>query len=186
MIKNATEKIIQLRLFIVAYVPLAVILAIQTCNAWPWHIGEPRTYVFLITLIWSAWGLVDGYRLPKGTLRKGSIKATVHDIHDQSGAVAAYLATYLLPFIGIDFTIQETLSLLVFLAVICLIFIGSDLVAINPTIYIFRWRVVRAKVTYPSSINPMPVVLIYKGSQLLHNKTIDVVQLDKVLVMKEV
>ena len=184
IVKNATEKLILFRLFIVAYAPLAVITAVQTCNAW--NTGETRTYVFWITVLWSALGFLEGYRLPRGALRKGSIKATVHDIHDQSGATAAYLATYILPFIGIDFTIPETISLLFFIIVVFAIFVGSNLVAVNPTIYIFRWRVIRALVTYPCSIHPMPVVLIHKKEQLLPNETVDVVELGKVLVMKEV
>ena len=173
-----------LRLFIVAYAPLAIILVIQTFN--DWNTGETRTCIFWLTVVWAVVGMLDGWRLPRGALRKRSIRATVHDIHDQSGAVAAYLATYLLPFIGINFTTQEVTSLLVFLIVIFAIFTRSELVAINPTFYIFRWSVVRARVKYPSSITPMLVVLIYKRAQLLPNETIDVVKLGKVLVMKEV
>ena len=184
MIKRATEKMIMFRLFLVAFAPLMCIVAIQTSD--DWNAKGASTWVFRSAALLSVIGFIDGWRLPRGSLRTGSTKATVHDIQDQSGAVAAYLATYLLPFIGIEFTAKEIFSLLIFIIVILAIFMQSDLVAINPTFYLFSQRIVRARIKYPNSSDMVMVTLIYKKGQLQLNKTINVVELGKVLVLKEV
>lgn len=185
MIKRATEKMIMFRLVFVAFAPLMCIVAIQTSD--DWNAKGASTWVFRSAALLSVIGFIDGWRLPRGSLRTGSTKATVHDIQDQSGAVAAYLATYLLPFIGIEFTtLKEIISLLIFIIVVFAIFIQSDLVAINPTFYLFSRRIVRARIKYPNSSDTVMVTLIHRKGQLQLNETINVVELGKVLVLKEV
>lgn len=75
---------------------------------------------------------------------------------------------------------------MIFIIVVFAIFMQSDLVAINPTFYLFSQRIVRARIKYPNSSDMVMVTLIYKKGQLQLNKTINVVELGKVLVLKEV
>lgn len=185
IVKNATQLARLVRLFLVAFAPLMLILAIQTFN--DFCTGGTRTWVFWITAVWSVIGLLDGWWLPRGALKKGSIKAVFYDIQDQSGAVAAYLATYLLPFIGIEFsTIQEVLALVVYFLIVLMIFLQSDLAAINPTLYIFGWRIVHARVRFPNNSNMKVVVLTKRQSQLSPEESVSVVRFGKFFVLKEV
>lgn len=172
------------RLFLVAFAPLALILAIQTsCD---WRSCQIRMYVFWLAAAWAAWGFVDAWRLPRGALRKGSIQAEFYDVQDQSGAIAAYLATFLLPFVGFELsTIQQVLGMLVFFLVVWAIFIQSDLAAINPTLYIFGYRIVRARIRTSTKINPLVVVLIPRTTHLATGQSVSVVRFGKFFVRKE-
>lgn len=172
------------RLFVVAFAPLTLILAIQTWD--DWLAGELRSYVFWVMAGLTAIGLVDAWRLPRGALKKGSIGAIFYDIQDQSAAVAAYVATYLLPFVGLQLsTVQEVLSLAVFFLVILAIFLRSDLPAINPTLYATGWSVVRARVESPDCSDPVVVVLIPSGSSLPPRQRVQVVRFGNFLIQKK-
>lgn len=171
------------RLFLVAFAPLALILAIQTsCD---WRSCQIRMYVFWLAVAWATWGLVDAWRLPRGALRKGGIQAEFYDIQDQSGAIAAYLATFLLPFVGFDLsTIREVLGIVVFFLVVWAIFIQSDLAAINPTLYIFGYRIVRARFRTNATIDPIVVVLVPRTTHLASDQSVSVVRFGKFFVRK--
>ena len=174
-----------IRLFVVAFAPLTLIMAIQTSN--DWLAGELRSYVFWFTASLTVIGFIDAWRLPRGAVKKGSIGAIFYDIQDQSGAVAAYVATYLLPFVGLQLsTVRDVLTLAVFLLVVLAIFLRSDLAAINPTLYVTGWRVVRARVESPDGTDPLVVVLIPNGSHLPPRQSVPVVRFGDFLVQKKV
>jgi hypothetical protein len=60
--------------------------------------------------------------------------------------VAAYIATYLLPFIGFEVTGWRGLAALaIYFVVLFVVFMRSDLALVNPTLYLTGWRVVSAK-----------------------------------------
>jgi hypothetical protein len=131
------------RLFIASYAPLALILAVQrSSGVWPpWN--RPAFWVF--TAI-GLFGLVDAYRLPRGALRKGDVRVTLSDLVDEGGEVAAYIATYLLPFIGFEVTGWRGLAALaIYFVVLFVVFMRSDLALVNPTLYLTGWRVVSAR-----------------------------------------
>lgn len=132
-------------------------------------------------------GLIDAWRLPRGALRKSSIKAIFYDIQDQSNAVAAYVAAYLLPFIRLQLdTIRDVIAVAVFFLVLLLVFVKSDLAAINPTLYATGWRVVRARFKSPDGTDPVVVVLIPNGSHLGPHQHVSVVRFGAFLVQKQV
>jgi len=91
-------------------------------------------------------GSIDAFRLPYGATRKGRTRASITDIADEGGQVAAYLATYLLPFLGIQVKDWRDLTaLLIYLAVLLVVFLRSDLALVNPALYITGWRVMSAR-----------------------------------------
>lgn len=75
--------------------------------------------------------------------RAGEAEWTVTDPHDQGGAAAGYLATYLLPLLhpeGGDW--RTTAAYAIYLLTVYIVFVRSDsLVVINPTLYVFGFRV---------------------------------------------
>jgi hypothetical protein len=67
----------------------------------------------------------------------------VASIDDASGEVAGYLATYLLPFVTVPSpSVDDLIGYCILAVVVTLIFIRSELARINPTLYLFGWRVV--------------------------------------------
>jgi hypothetical protein len=85
------------RLFVASYSPLALILAVQRSEG-IWPPGDRPAFWFFAAV--SLIGLIDAYRLPRGALRKAHIRVTLSEVTDEGGQVAAYIATYLLPFLG--------------------------------------------------------------------------------------
>jgi hypothetical protein len=128
--------VIRVRLFLVSYAPLAVIVGLRTLPSW-------RTALYW----WAAATLatVDGWRLLHGSRRRGAGTVVLTDVRDQGGAVAGYLATYLLPFITSGATgVGGALAYVVYFGVALTVYVRSDLALVNPTLYLFGWRVVEA------------------------------------------
>lgn len=128
-----------LRLFIIAYAPLATILAIQQSTViWP----ARDAVAFWIFALLAVVGLVDAYRLPRGALRKGHQRTRIDDVTDQGGQIAAYFSTYLLPFLGFDLDgWRGALSLSIYFIVLLAVFLRSDLALVNPSLYLTGWHV---------------------------------------------
>jgi hypothetical protein len=71
----------------------------------------------------------------------------VEQVEDRNGDLAAYVATYLLPFVMVsDPTTQDVLALAVFLFFIGLLWVNSRMIYLNPLLVLFRYRVFLVKV----------------------------------------
>jgi hypothetical protein len=123
-------------LFLVSYAPLAAMFALQSDRWW-------------VRLTWggvSLLGLIDGIRLTYGQRRKAHHKASLTGIRDRGGDVSGYLATYLLPFISDPpGGWVELCVYLLYFVVAWVVYVRSDLVLINPTLYVLGWHVVEGK-----------------------------------------
>ena len=66
----------------------------------------------------------------------------VETVKDASGEVAGYLATYVLPLVTLpNPTRGDLVGYCILAVVVAAIFLRSDLAQINPTLYLFGWRV---------------------------------------------
>jgi len=97
----------------------------------------------------GAWGIValggfvDARRLVYGARRRDRRTVRFERVEDAGGAVAAYLATYLLPFIASPPTRPADIAAYaVYFVVVFVIYIRSDMAFVNPTLYVLGWRVV--------------------------------------------
>ena len=122
------------QLFGVSYAPLFLIFAVRS---WPHRLG---------VAIWSALFilfLVDALWLLAGTQARNAHSITVEGVKDQGSAVSGYLASYLLPFVAAPpINLREALAYAIFLGVALIVFVKSDLVLVNPALYVLGWRVV--------------------------------------------
>lgn len=75
--------------------------------------------------------------------RAGAVRWRVSDPREQGAAVAGYLATYLLPLLAISGRgWRVPAAYAIYLAVLYVVYVTSDsLVLINPTLYLFRYRI---------------------------------------------
>lgn len=128
--------VLRLQLFFTAYAPLGLIFAFQSHTA-PARLAWAG--VFLVAVI-------AGVRLTFVQLRKIPVARRLSEVDDRGGEVAGYLASYLLPFIaGPPSGAEEIAAYCTYFLVAVVVFVRSTLVLINPTLYIFGWRVVAAK-----------------------------------------
>jgi len=169
---------IRLRLFVVSYAPLAAILAVtHSTSVWPPQDG-PAFWVF--TLV-ACVGLSDAYRLPKSLRAKSNRTVALSDIHDEGGAVAAYVATYLLPFFGMEIADwRSAAALIVYFAVLLVVFLQTDLALVNPSLYVMGWRVVSG-----TWRDQRVLLLLPAARTVAENESIKVVTMDRFLVFDE-
>jgi hypothetical protein len=75
--------------------------------------------------------------------RAGSVRWTVSDPTDQGAAVAGYLASYLLPLLSIQSGgWRVTATYAVYFGVLYLVYVRTEsLILINPTLYLFGYRI---------------------------------------------
>jgi hypothetical protein len=99
----------------------------------------------------------------RGTPRRWSIG----DSRDQGASVAGYLASYLLPLLnpGAD-GVRTTVAYGVYFVTLYVVFMRTDgLAAINPTIYLFNYRVFDVEIKQLDAADtPMRVVLLARGT----------------------
>src|SRR5689334_16412755 len=98
--RGVTEDLIRVRLFFVSYVPLWIMVAARAApsGSWQWD-GRAAAAVVFGAL--AACGFIDAIRLIRGSGRTSSQSYIFGEVNDQGGSAAGYLATYLLPFIGL-------------------------------------------------------------------------------------
>jgi len=142
--EDMTEDLIRLRLFFVSYVPLWAMLALRAVpsGGWDWN-GRAIAVVLFVAM--TVLGLIDAFRLIHGSGETNPRSLYFAQINDQGGNAAGYLATYLLPFIGLvpaDWGDWAAYS--VYFLVAAIVFIRTDLTFVNPTLYILRYRVISA------------------------------------------
>jgi hypothetical protein len=188
-LRGVTEGLIRVRLFLVSYVPLWLMLALRSSPSGRWR-WDGRTEVVLAFGVLAAWGFIDAVRLIRGSRRTSSLRFTFGEVNDQGGNAAGYLATYLLPFIGlIPQDWGDWASYVLYFLVAMIVFIRTDLTFVNPTLYILGHRVVSANAYLPESgalaAGSPFVVLCRDPKALTPPKVVDVTPIAGGLVTKD-
>lgn len=139
-----TEDLIRVRLFIVSYAPLWVIMLLKSYPRGKWHEGH-QEWIFVALAVWVIISVVQSLRIIQGVKKLDHVRIFVGEVDDQGGNAAGYLATYLLPFIGVSpSTWRDWSGYVIYFVLVATIYIRTDLVLVNPTLYFFNYRVVSA------------------------------------------
>lgn len=127
-----TGAAIRLRLFLCSYVPLFVIGLIRFENLW----------VQLACALLALAGALLGYTVIRQHRLLVSEVVRVAQTEDHGPHVAGYLATYLLPFVTVaQPSVRDLAAYVLFLMVVAVVYIRSDMLQINPTLYLAGWTV---------------------------------------------
>jgi hypothetical protein len=138
---DLTQAAARARLFVSSYAVLFGILAIRFDGL----------ALRLICLGLFLEGVLDTLRITrKGRSGREPYDITVQSSDDTGGEVSGYLASYLLPFVTVSSPgWRDLLGYGLFMLVALVIYIRSDLVRVNPTLYLLGYRVL--KVRYDAS-----------------------------------
>ncbi len=135
--RRRAEVVIRLRLFASSYAILFLISAIRF----------DHTVLRITLLAFFAYGVVDAWFLTRYAQTKTPEAQVIKECRDAGAEVAGYLASYLLPFVTTsDPSLADLAGYGLYLAVIALVFIRSDMAQVNPTLYALGWVVHRADV----------------------------------------
>lgn len=168
-------------LFVVSYAPLSLMLALRSLpESWEWG-GRPAWGAWVFGLL-GAGGLLLGAAIVRGSQRKSGVRRHFATVRDEGGAVGGYLATYLLPLLAVTpANIGDWLAYGLYGVVAFVVFVRTDLALVNPTLYLFGWRVVSAA---PANGSEAVVVICKRPEHLRADEGIRVVTLAGCFVTK--
>lgn len=129
---------VKVGLFLSAYLPLFVILAIKN-----WY-SPFATAVFLITVLYSfVWFLII-WVIEKTTAESFKVIKAENITKDS----LSYLVPYIISFVGFDLTRwQDIFALSILLLILFAVYVNSDLLYINPLLSFFNYRVYKVEVS---------------------------------------
>ena len=168
---NARIAVASLGFVLSAYAPLALVLAAVAFS----ESVILATCWFAVSI---ALGASVGGLLSRRATRTGARDVTFSDGEDQGGAVAGYLASYLLPFLAVPTeNVGIAAGYSVFFLLVFFLHFRSNLGLINPTLYALGWRVSRV------TVQNRRVFLIHRGDILLSG-TMRVVEFNRIYIEK--
>ena len=131
------------RLFVISYVPLFAIIALRAYPS-PFRF-DLQGVVFLFAALLCLVGILDTANLLRGARRTVGDRMLLRDIEDAGGSAAGYLVSYLFPFVAASYDSWAAIaSYALYFTVLFVIFVRSQFGLINPTLYVFGWRVIQA------------------------------------------
>jgi hypothetical protein len=148
---RSAELVVEIPLFASSYAPLFLILAIRFERVWLEIVcGALAAVGFGVALFVFA-----RYR----SLTADSWRVT--HVEDRGPEVAGYLAAYLLPFVAVpEPTWRDIAGYGIFLLVAGVIYVRSAMIQINPTLYLFGWRLAEVTVN-----DAWPAYLLFRRSE---------------------
>jgi hypothetical protein len=134
---------LRIQLFLISYTPLALIFAVRAIPA----ADDDRLLRWLVPLgfaVLTALGFGMAIRLLRGGSAVSPVDINVTGIQDEGANAACYLATYLFPFILFSQTSWRAwIGYGIYFLVLALVTTRSNLILVNPTLYLLNRRVVR-------------------------------------------
>jgi hypothetical protein len=128
---RAADLTVELALFLSSYAPLFLILAIRFRSS---------TLVVACAAL-AVLGFAAGISVLVRFRQVARSSWAVRTVEDRGAEVAGYLATYLLPFVTVtEPDVRDVIGYMLFFVIVAVIYIRSSLVQINPTLYLFGWR----------------------------------------------
>lgn len=115
-------------LFLSSYAPLLVIFGVRNffSRHWWWGWGFIVLAVLAISILCAYLQVVQ---------RSTSYLVNVVQVSTRTGETMSYIVTYLLPFLGVDFSDpDDAISMGIFFLVIGIIYVHSNLIYINPVL----------------------------------------------------
>jgi hypothetical protein len=160
-------------LFVSSYAPLLVILGIRNSfGHWSISLG-----LFSLAAV-SVVVLVVFLRLAG---RLGSHAITVQTSSARDGEAMSYVVTYLLPFLGLDSeSWADQISLAVFLLVLVVLYISSNLIHMNPMLNLLRYRILEI-----DSADGKRSTLLTKRAYIRPGTTISAVSLSDAILLEK-
>jgi len=123
--------VVETGLWLCSYAPLFAILAIRFRDRALWITCAALAVV----------GVAFGLALVARYKRVAASSVKMRTVEDRGREVAGYLATYLLPFVAVaEPHRRDLIAYGLFLLILAIVYVRSDMLQINPTLYVFRWR----------------------------------------------
>jgi hypothetical protein len=135
---RASRILLRVRLFVSSYTVLFVIMAVRTES------GVLR----IASVVLAVGGLTSALSILHAARAKGAGMVRVSTVRDRGSEVAAYLATYLLPFVtAADPGVRDIVADVLYLLTAGIVYTSSTMLEVNPTLYCLLLRVTTVRTT---------------------------------------
>lgn len=131
--------LIRCLLFISSYFPLTVIFGILL---WEKHV----LWASIILLIGISGLILLFLYFVLIAPRRAKSHETITELDRHDGDVLSYVASYLVPFVSLDLTGAQLWAVIVFLAVLLIIYVNSNMIYINPMLNIAGYHLYEVKI----------------------------------------
>lgn len=136
---------IKILFFISAYSPLFIILAIRNIDDSSLLNFNNYLACFLILISLISLWFVKFFLDQQQEIQPEQFE--IVEIEDKTGELSTYILTYLVPFLTINLhSKKDIFSLLIFIYIIGLIYVNSNMIYINPVIMIFKHKILELRV----------------------------------------
>jgi hypothetical protein len=135
---------VQITLFLSSYLPLFALVGVRS-------VGRSDAIARLCAVL-AGLAIIGTAAFLCGSYRRNTITVKIVEVDSRDADVAAYAATYLLPFVTV-FTgaWQDVVSLGGFVAVLGVIYVRSRLIYVNPTLSLLGYHLTRVIYTTPGA-----------------------------------
>jgi hypothetical protein len=165
---------VKILLFLSSYIPLFLIFAIRNYS----NIWVASIFIGVILLCIFIWILIFIISR-KQTYRSGQ---RVIKIENKMSESLTYLTPYLIAFLSLDMTKwQDSLSILILLAVLFIICLNTDLLYINPMLLFVKYKFYKVTLRDPSAgpqMSGYEVILITKRDNIKIDDKISIQEVD--------
>ena len=152
--------LIRLLLFLSSYFPLAVIFAVQLYL-------QKHTGWATACLLAGVAGLIGLAAFMKTSAKINPLSIKVVSVSRRDGEAMSYIVTYLLPFIALPSgDLASGISLGVFLLVLAILYINSDMMHINPMLNLTGWHIYEVTLPQGDIYTLIAKNRIRKGTEL--------------------
>ena len=128
---------VKLGLFLSAYLPLFLILAIKN-----WYDVTATSILFIVCLYSFVWFLIIWIRKKETTDLFNVVR-----VENKSKDALTYLVPYIISFISFDMTKwQDLTALFILLVLLFAVYVNSDLLYINPLLALFSYQIYQVEV----------------------------------------
>jgi len=151
---------IRLLLFLSSYFPLAVIFAVQL------YLQDHAIWAAASLLAGSV-GLIGLTVYIRTSSRISPLTVNVENMSRHDGEAMSYIVTYLLPFIALPSSdLASGISLAVFLLVLAVLYINSDMLHINPMLNLTGWHIYEITLPNGETYTLIAKTRIRKGMEM--------------------
>lgn len=158
------RKYIRLILFFSSYTPLFLIFGIQ----------YPRSIAAYILLLLGVVSILILRQVLNLTRNLEPEPVYVTQVSYKDGEAMSYIVTYIIPFLGVNFTsMRNCISLIIMFLILAILYINSNLIYTNPLLNLCGYHIYELEVK-----NSVNLILISKRTQITINTSINAANID--------
>jgi type IV secretory pathway component VirB8 len=164
-------------LFVSSYFPLAVIFWIFLITQqpiWAWSVLGIGTLGVVLSFIYIG-GILPG---------RSPVQVTIETQKSRDSEVMGYVASYIIPFVTFPFNgWQQASAVLVFLFVLGVVYVNSEMLCINPMLNLLGYRVYEITVEHSTETYAL---ITRRQRRLKHNDVIRVIDAGRGILLEKI